>query len=289
MSWDKLGSLTPFVKAVALQKATEAPFSGRFLQVTQSGTYLCRRCGLALWNTEQQFSSHCGWPSFDDRMTHAISEQKDADGYRIEILCERCQSHLGHVFKGEGFTSKNHRDCVNSVVLDFIPVLNVKDTREIIVAGGCFWGVEHFMQQQAGVVLTECGYIGGHLDFPSYEQVCSGTSGHYEAIRVVYDINQCDLQTLYQLFFEIHDPTQHFGQGPDIGHQYQSAIFYYDDEQKEVALQLINQLTQAGYRVATQLHTISTFWPAETYHQHYYDKHQKQPYCHQRTKRFDSI
>ena len=288
MNWDKLESLTPFVQSVALQKATEHPFSGRFLQVSQPGTYLCRRCGLALWDTTQQFSSHCGWPSFEDRHTHAILEQTDPDGDRTEILCQRCHSHLGHVFKGEGFTSKNHRDCVNSVMLDFVPFLDMKDSREIIVAGGCFWGVEYWMQKQEGVLFTECGYIGGHIHFPSYEQVCSGTSGHYEAIRVIYNTEKSDLHRLYKLFFEIHDPTQHFGQGPDIGQQYQSAMFCYNDEQKQVAMQLMTQLNQLGVKVATKLYDVSTFWPAETYHQHYYDKHQKLPYCHRYTKRFNA-
>jgi len=283
---DKINSLTPFVLAVACQKATEHPFSGRFLKITHDGTYLCRRCGLALWNTHQQFSSHCGWPSFDDRNPDAIEEIPDADGLRTEILCARCHSHLGHVFHGEGFTDKNHRDCVNSVMLDFVPSLSVQDTEEVIVAGGCFWGVEYWLKQIPGVLLTECGYTGGQLEYPSYEDVCQSNTGHFEAVRVVYDKNITDASTIYQLFFETHDPSQAFGQGPDIGPQYKSAVFYYDEHQKNQATMLIEKLSQKGFKIATQLKPVEVFWPAEEYHQQYYDKLQKKPYCHIYTKRF---
>lgn len=286
MDWDKLQSLTPFVKSVALSKATEHPFSGRFINTSHSGTYLCRRCGLPLWNTHQQFSSHCGWPSFDERLAHAIKEIPDVDGLREEIICARCHSHLGHVFKNEGFTEKNHRDCVNSVMLDLVPQMQVTDTREIIIAGGCFWGVEYLMQQLDGVLLVESGYIGGHTNYPAYDAVCQHQTGHLEAVRVLYDTNKINCQTLYKYFFEIHDPSQFFGQGPDIGEQYQSAIFYYNQEQKTIAQDLIHQLQQLGYRVATILKPLSVFWPAEDFHQNYYQKHQKLPYCHRYQKRF---
>jgi len=283
---DKINSLTPFIVSVACQKATEHPFSGRFLKVSSPGTYLCRRCGLPLWETQHQFPSHCGWPSFDDRNSNAIDEIPDADGMRTEIICHRCQSHLGHVFRGEGFTEKNQRDCVNSVMLDFVPETGISDTEEAILAGGCFWGVEYWIARIPGVLLTECGYTGGDIDYPSYEQVCSSDTGHFEALRVVFNPKQVSLNDIYQHFFEIHDPTQKFGQGPDIGHQYQSAIFYYDDIQKNTAQQLIKTLESKGFKVQTQLKPIQVFWSAEEYHQQYYDKHQSKPYCHIPIKRF---
>lgn len=283
---DKLASLSPFIRAVACQKATEYPFTGRFLKVISDGTYLCRRCGLALWSTQFQFSSHCGWPSFDDRFKNSIDEVADEDGQRTEILCHRCHSHLGHVFRGEGFTSKNQRDCVNSVMLDFSPVMNVYDTEEVIVAGGCFWGVEHLLKSIPGVILTECGYTGGHLPNPSYQDVCHSNSGHLEAVRVLYDIKITESSKIYQYFFEIHDPSQFFGQGPDIGPQYRSAIFYYDDIQKNQANKLIHILKKKGMKIATELKPVSVFWSAEEYHQNYYEKHHKTPYCHRYTQRF---
>ena len=283
---DKLQSLTPFCKEVALHKATEAPFSGHFIYPQANGSYLCRRCGLGLWQVQDQFLSHCGWPSFDDRNPHQILEVIDADGMRTEILCRRCESHLGHVFRNEGFTPKNQRDCVNSVMLDFTPINHIQDSMEIIVAGGCFWGIEYWLMQTPGVLITECGYTGGIDDYPSYTDVCRGMSGHYEAVRVVYDTNKISDEILYQLFFEIHNPYQDNGQGPDIGKQYESAIFCYDDNQKDIAQKLLALLSKNKQTPTTKLLNVTTFWPAELKHQQYYHKNGHLPYCHTPQKRF---
>lgn len=283
---DKLVTLTPFCKQVALDKATEAPFSGRFIHPQAMGSYLCRRCGLSLWQVKDQFLSHCGWPSFDDRSSNHIFELMDEDGMRTEILCSRCESHLGHVFRGEGFTPKNQRDCVNSIMLDFTPENRVEDSMEIIVAGGCFWGVEYWFMQTPGVLITECGYIGGNEHNPTYADVCKGNTGHYEAVRVVYDPNITNNEKLFRLFFEIHDPYQEYGQGPDIGQQYQSAIFYYDNTQKELAEKLISYLNKNHQKAKTKLFEASIFWPAEAKHQQYYHKNGHLPYCHIPQKRF---
>jgi peptide methionine sulfoxide reductase msrA/msrB len=270
---DKLASLTPFIQSVALQKATEPPFSGTFmLPPNNPGTYVCRRCGLGLWSSQHQFTSHCGWPSFDDRVVKTILEETDEDGIRTEILCLRCHSHLGHVFRGEGFTEKNLRDCVNSIMLDFVPSPSINDTEEIIVAGGCFWGIQDLFSKQSGVLLTECGYIGGKVQNPSYEDVCTGTTGHYEAVRVLFDPKLISSEKLYQAFFKMHNPSQANGQGPDIGLQYQSAIFYYTPKQKEEALKVIETWEEHGCKVYTKLLPVTTFWPAEAYHQHYHAK-----------------
>jgi len=283
---DKLASLTPFCKDVALSKATEPPFSGCFNQPQTEGSYLCRRCGLGLWQAQDQFSSHCGWPSFDDRTPAAIFEQIDADGIRTEILCNRCHAHLGHVFHGEGYTHKNQRDCVNSVMLDFTPIEHVADSREIIVAGGCFWGIEYWFMQAPGVLITECGYTGGHSAYPSYTDVCLGKTAHYEAVRVVYDPKISNEDILYRIFFEIHDPYQGNGQGPDIGPQYQSAIFYANHQQKNIAEKQLAYLSKGKQITCTSLLEACTFWPAESAHQQYYYKNGHLPYCHIPTKRF---
>ena len=155
-----------------------------------------------------------------------------------------------------------------------------------VFAGGCFWGVEHLMQQIPGVVDVQSGYTGGSVQAPSYEHVKTGTTGHFEAVCVTYDSSKTDYETLAKLFFEIHDPTQTNGQGPDIGSQYRSAVFYADESQKQIAEKLIAILKQKGYAVVTQVLPLQTFWPAEEYHQNYYVRKGTEPYCHMRVKRF---
>ncbi len=158
---------------------------------------------------------------------------------------------------------------------------------QAVFAGGCFWGVEHLMQSQPGVLEVTSGYTGGTVEAPSYQQVKTGSTGHYEAVRVTYDPAQVDYETLAKLFFEIHDPTQADGQGPDIGSQYRSAVFYQTPQQKQIAEKLITQLKAKGYHVQTRLFPLQTFWPAEEYHQNYYESKGMQPYCNLRVKRFD--
>ncbi|KTD11671.1 bifunctional methionine sulfoxide reductase B/A protein [Legionella gratiana] len=283
---DKTASLTPLAKRIICDKATEYPHTGAYNFLVTQGTYLCRRCGLALFRGSSQFSSGCGWPSFDDNIVHAVKQVPDRDGQRMELLCARCEAHLGHVFTGEYFTQKNLRHCVNSASLDFVADNQVLDTEEAILAGGCFWGVDHFLKQIPGVLRVEVGYTGGVTLEPSYEQVCQGNTGHYEAVRVVFDRDKTDYHYVLKRFFEIHDPTQKSGQGPDIGQQYQSAVFYYNEEQLAEAKRLIQILQKKGYQVATRLFPVVTFWPAEEYHQDYYAKHRKAPYCHQPVNRF---
>lgn len=282
----KTASLPEIVLAVVQDKGTEKPFSGEFDQFGNAGTYLCRQCGLALFRSSSKFHSGCGWPSFDEELTGAVEHLPDTDGRRVEILCSRCRAHLGHVFHGEKFTAKNTRHCVNSLSLDFVSDLNVKDTAEAIFAAGCFWGVEYYFKQLPGVLRVQSGYTGGSKAHPGYNDVCSGSTGHYEAVRVIYDPSIVDYKKLTQYFFEIHDGTQNNGQGPDIGSQYKSAIFYYDDSQKKIAEEVIQQLEKMQYHIATKILPVAVFWPAEDYHQDYYEKNHKQPYCHRYTKIF---
>ena len=283
---DKTASLTPGLRRIICDKATEYPNTGAYNFVMTQGTYLCRRCGSALFRGNSQFSSGCGWPSFDDDIAGAVKQEPDPDGRRTEILCARCGAHLGHAFTGEWLTHKNLRHCVNSASLDFVADDKVLDTEEAIVAGGCFWGVEHFLRQIPGVLKVESGYTGGHTLDPNYDQICRGNTGHYEAVRVIYDRAKTDYHHVLKRFFEIHDPTQSTGQGPDLGQQYQSAVFYFNQEQQEEANSLMQILRQRGYQVATRLIEVQPFWPAEDYHQQYYLKHHKTPYCHQSTNRF---
>lgn len=150
----------------------------------------------------------------------------------------------------------------------------------VVVASGCFWGTEYFLQKLEGVKSTTVGYIGGHVENPTYEEVCSKKTGHYEACLVEFDPTQVSLEKVLRVFFETHDPTQTNGQGPDIGPQYRSGIFYANEDQKKTAERLIGLLEAKGYKVATDLLPRTKFYPAEEYHQDYYDHKGSTPYCH---------
>ena len=282
----KLNQLTDEEEQIIIHKGTEAPFTGKYLNNKEAGSYVCKHCNTPLYRSEDKFDSHCGWPSFDDEIPGAVKRVPDKDGIRTEIICNTCGAHLGHVFINEGFTEKNVRHCVNSISLKFIPANRATEIQKAFFAGGCFWGVESLLKKAKGVKSTRVGYMGGKTSNPSYEQVCSGTTGHAETLEIDFDPAQTTFEELAKLFFEIHDPTQVNRQGPDVGNQYRSAIFYVNDEQKKVAENLVQLLKDKGYKVATEIVKADAFWEAEEYHQDYYQKTGKQPYCHFYTKRF---
>ena len=153
-------------------------------------------------------------------------------------------------------------------------------------AGGCFWGVEHLFQGKEGVVTAISGYMGGSKESPTYQDVLTGTTGHLEAVEITYDPDQVSYKELADFFFEIHDPTQSNGQGPDIGAQYLSAVFFSNEDEREITRELIEILKSKSYDVSTQLFPAETFWPAEECHQDYYVKKNQQPYCHVYQKKF---
>jgi peptide methionine sulfoxide reductase msrA/msrB len=279
--------LTPEESRVILNKGTEAPFIGEYTDNFEKGIYVCKQCEAPLYTSASKFHSGCGWPSFDDEIEGAIKKILDADGKRTEIVCAKCKGHLGHVFYGEGFTQKNTRHCVNSISMEFrAEVQSSKKSEVAIFAGGCFWGVEYYFQHEKGVLKTEVGYTGGHKENPTYHEVCNHTTGHIEVLRVEFDPSVTNFEHLAKLFFEIHNPTQTNGQGNDIGEQYLSKIFYTNESQKETSIKLIHILEEKGMKIATDLVPATKFWPAEIYHQQYYEKNGGTPYCHFRKNLF---
>ncbi|MFZ0219057.1 MAG: bifunctional methionine sulfoxide reductase B/A protein [Candidatus Aquirickettsiella sp.] len=290
--------LSPEEEKVILLKGTEPAYSGKYYRFYEKGDYTCKHCGALLYHSSAKFDSGCGWPSFDDEIPEAIKRIPDSDGHRTEITCAKCGAHLGHVFLGESLTPKNIRHCVNSISLEFIPENPSKkdldenwdkknpETETAIFAGGCFWGVEHLMKQLPGVISVTSGYIGGNKSNPTYEEVCNQHTGHAEAVEIIFDSSKVNYETLTKQFFEIHNPEQLNRQGPDKGDRYRSEIFYTNPAQQKIALKLINILKDKGFQIVTKVSPATKFWKAENYHQNYYEKNQKQPYCHFYGKKF---
>jgi peptide methionine sulfoxide reductase msrA/msrB len=277
--------LTDDEKHIILDKGTEPPFTGKYWNATAQGVYLCRQCGTPLYLSDSKFDSHCGWPSFDDEIPGTVRRQPDADGRRTEILCAHCGAHLGHVFEGEQLTARDTRHCVNSASIVFLPAEKWPLQRAVF-AGGCFWGVEHLFRDMPGVLTVRSGYTGGTTGKPTYEQVCTGATGHAESVEILFDPAKVSYERLARRFFEIHDPTEKNRQGPDVGTQYRSAVFYTTPAQKKTAEELIALLRGRGYNVVTEIAPASTFWPAEQYHQDYFTKHPDRAICHAPVDRF---
>ena len=152
---------------------------------------------------------------------------------------------------------------------------NNTENKKAVFAAGCFWGVESTFQQMDGVKSTTVGYIGGKVKNPSYELVCTGLTGHAEAVEVVYNPNEVTFEKLLDTFFELHDPTTLNRQGPDIGTQYRSAAYFSNDDEKQIIESKINTLNESGKftsKIVTEIEAISVFYDAEDYHQDYYKK-----------------
>ena len=290
--------LSPEQYRVLRSKGTERPFCGTLLDNKKSGVYSCAGCGLPLFSSEAKFNSGTGWPSFFQPIA-ALNVREIADHThgmtRIEIVCARCEGHLGHVFP-DGPPPTGQRHCLNSESLAFTPMENVaaladpiadsgvnekQSTATAIFAGGCFWCTEAAFEQLAGVSDVQSGYIGGHRDSANYQAVCTGSTGHAEAIRITYDPRQISYDQLLDVFFDAHDPTQLNRQGADIGTQYRSAIFIGSDQEKQAAEAKVKKLNASGKfsrPIATTLEPLSEFFPAEDYHQDYAQQHPDQPY-----------
>ncbi len=279
----KYRGLTPEEEYVIVHGGTEIPYTGRYVDTFEDGVYVCRRCGSPLFRSEAKFGAHCGWPAFDLAIEGAVETRPDPDGVRTEILCASCGGHLGHLFTGEGYTETDSRHCVNSISMDFIPADRIGT---IFFAGGCFWEIENAFEHTSGVLEALSGYMGGTTDNPSYADVCSGTTGHAETVKVVFDTSVVTFKELAMIFFEIHDPTQVNRQGLDTGTQYRSSVFYNTQEQLTVLEELVRILVSQGYEVVTELVPACDFWPADDYHQNYFDNNEIRASCHTRVCRF---
>ena len=271
-----LNDLKEDEKNVIEDKGTEAPFSGKFNDFNECGIYLCRRCNAPLYRSDDKFDSHCGWPSFDDEISGAIKKNVDSDGKRTEIVCNRCDAHLGHVFEGEKLTDKNVRHCVNSVSMDFLNTDEVSKEAILYLGGGCFWCIEAVFEMLDGIQSVTSGFAGGDKDNPTYLEVSSGNTGHAEVVKVVFDQTIISVEKILDVFFDSHDPTTLNRQGNDVGTQYRSAI-YTDNED---ALSIVrNYVGKMDRKVVTEVKVIDKFYEADISHQDYFKNNGKAPYC----------
>jgi len=274
--------LTPDEYRVLRQAGTERPFTGKYNDHYEEGIYSCGACGTPLFGSEAKYDHGSGWPSFTAPLDETRLEYREDHSHgmiRTEVRCAACGSHLGHVFDDGPAPTRRHF-CINSIALGFKPAgraeeMKKEGTETAVFAAGCFWGVEDKFRRIKGVLSTRVGYTGGQTKDPTYQKVCSDTTGHAESVEVVFDPKEVSYAELLGAFFRFHDPTQVNRQGPDTGTQYRSAVFYQNEGQKKAALEAIaklNALGQYDRPIATQVLPASEFYQAEDYHQKYYEK-----------------
>lgn len=300
MSKDELKKkLTPMQYKVTQEEGTEAPFQNEYWDHHEAGIYVDLVTGDPLFSSLDKYDSGTGWPSFtkpiDGGELDFRTDQK-LGMKRTEVRAKDSDAHLGHVFD-DGPGPGGQRFCMNSAALRFVSLKDMeKDPRyakylpsfqkkneQIVLAGGCFWGMEDLIRKQPGVIDTEVGYAGGSVKNATYALVKTGATGHAESVRITFDPGKTDLEAILKFFFKIHDPTTRNQQGNDIGTQYRSAIFYGSPEQKKIAEKVLADTEKSGKwkkPIVTEIKAATEFWKAEDYHQDYLIKNPGGYTCH---------
>ena len=311
-------TLDPIQYAVTQHEATEPAFRNTYWDNKNPGLYVDVVSGEPLFSSLDKYDSGCGWPSFTQPLAKTdITEKKDFKiGYeRIEVRSKVADSHLGHVFNDGPEDKGGLRYCINSASLKFIPVEEMeqkgygeqlepfvkaglvkasanasgkpasetKSRETATLAGGCFWGMEEIIRKLPGVIDTKVGYTGGKTKNPTYKDICTGMTGHAEAVQIIFDPAKTSYEAVLKFFFRMHDPTTLNQQHNDRGTQYRSAIFYNSEDQKKTAERVIHEVNKSGKwkkPVVTEVTAASEFYDAEDYHQDYLVKNPGGYNCH---------